>query len=380
MIDGCHLGWYFVGGCFLWGDTESIEEDRMKSRRLFSHRCMASNTPTSRWFATMVDIPSQGCLMYAGVSDNTQNSFLSDCWLWNGTWVSENIPTTGSFSNGLTPMPPPHGIAKAEHVAAYTGSGMMEFGGVNENTWTNDTFLYNSGVWTNRTINQSISYLTPGGVPSNQPYVAPNNLRGAAACYVSGQSLAYVWGGRSSISRHYIGTLWSYSGTTASYTDLTDTPPLPFRAYHCMAGSSTQFLVGSGSNFSGLLSDWWLYNPSGTGTWTQVSSVGSLGQGSTAPSARQGAALTWDATANLWVLFGGLTANYYAFDTWTFSPTTLQWTNQGPSNFPQGRANHNFTYCSQFGYNLLTNGKNNQQSFDDVWSYVVATNSWTRLL
>ena len=326
--------------------------------RLFSHRDMTTPySPLPRWHHTLVDISGLGVVCYGGrtIADSTPPGFLGDI----------NIFTGGSWQTGTT-----NGIAKAEHAAAYDGTAMVETMGINEAYYQQDTQTFNSSQsWADRTTNESISY--PG------VYQGPNSLRGSRMAYVSGASACYLLGGTCSFKRSYPMEVWKWTDA-AAWSNFTTVMPMPGRTYFSMAASSSTILIYGGKNQNGPLSDGWTFNPTGGGTegvWTQVSTYNS-----TSPGPLYGAAMTYDSSASVYVLYGGVN-NFgnYSNQTWLWTPSTGVWTNPNPSNNPGPMAFAGFAFASAINKNLLFGGLNSLLGLGSTWTYQVSNNSWLQL-
>ena len=132
----------------------------------------------------------------------------------------------------------------------------------------------------------------------------------------------------------------------------------------------------------------WEWSPA-TGQWTPRTGTG------TAPSARAGAAMVYDSTENLLVLFGGRTSDGVDYaDTWEWDPTSGAWTDRtGTGPHPSARGQHGMVYEKSAGKILLFGGGTGtvtsaassstaagagvSASLKDTWEYDPVAHSWT---
>ena len=120
-----------------------------------------------------------------------------------------------------------------------------------------------------------------------------------------------------------------------------------------------------------------------TGKWSNRSGTG------TAPGARAGAAMVYDSTDNMFVLFGGRTTSGVNYeDTWEWDPTTGVWTDRTDAGaHPSARSQHGMVYEKSAGKILLYGGGSGtgsaqdgatvSTSLKDTWEYDPGTHSWT---
>jgi N-acetylneuraminic acid mutarotase len=121
------------------------------------------------------------------------------------------------------------------------------------------------------------------------------------------------------------------------------------------------------------LSDLYLLNlAEPTPTWTPITPKGDI------PKAREGHTLTWLASKNLFLLFGGskdedqLDFN----DAFTFDPQTSTWTDITPVGSPPNpRLNHAAAACGDSVY--IFGGFQDGLAQDDMYRLNFATNTWT---
>jgi Galactose oxidase, central domain/FG-GAP-like repeat/Kelch motif len=178
--------------------------------------------------------------------------------------------------------------------------------------------------------------------------------------------------------------IWEYDGATRTWYNVTPAGgamPVP-RSGHAFVFDPTRRVVvlfGGWNPTQGYLSDTWEWNCAAR-TWTQIST-------STAPSARQGARMIYDAAGNRLILFGGVDVNRFYNDTWRYSAgtwTRVTTTASSSSNRTfNGRTFHGLVYNTARGSLLIFGGigypnlttQGTVTDFDDMWELVGTT--WT---
>ena len=110
-----------------------------------------------------------------------------------------------------------------------------------------------------------------------------------------------------------------------------------------------------GVSSSGLLNDTWEWN--GT-AWTQRSPA-------TSPSARSDAEMTFDSGRNVAVLVGGTTAAGAAMDTWEWNGTN--WSLRSPATTPPVRTGYDISYCAAGAKTFLFGGQTPFALLNDTW-------------
>jgi hypothetical protein len=179
--------------------------------------------------------------------------------------------------------------------------------------------------------------------------------------YDEGNQTAVLFGGQGLSS--YLNDTWTWNG--ASWTE--QHPPLspPARFGAAMAYDATRKVVvlfggmGDLSSFQiGALGDTWTWN--GT-TWTEQHPMVS-------PSPRRGASLAFDATSGQVVLFGGDAAHrvpLFLNETWLWNGTT--WTQRNPASSPAGRVGAILAYDDAASQLVLFGGANGMLGDTWIW-------------
>jgi hypothetical protein len=162
---------------------------------------------------------------------------------------------------------------------------------------------------------------------------------------------------------------WTWNGTTWTKQHPATSPPA--RAAAAMAydaATGTVVLFGGEGIHGGSLADTWTWD--GT-TWTKQDPA-------TSPPRRAAAAMAYDAATGTVVLFGGISGSFTGFlhDTWTWDGTT--WTKQAPASHPSARDAAAMAYDAATGTAVLFGGYRSRlpRSLDDTWTWDGTT--WTK--
>ena len=144
----------------------------------------------------------------------------------------------------------------------------------------------------------------------------------------------------------------------------------PGRRDHGMAYDDTRHETvvfgGYSSRSGGYLGD----------TWTWFGSEWKLKTPAQSPSAREDAALAYDAERKVTVLFGGDSNTGYFSDTWTWNGTA--WTQLNPVNSPPRRTRHSMVYDSVRKKVVLFGGYSPEKGYlNDTWLWDGTT--WTQV-
>jgi len=160
-----------------------------------------------------------------------------------------------------------------------------------------------------------------------------------------------------------------------TWTNLASSAPSPRdSASGAFADVTSEFVVVTGDNGGALLADTWLFNTQ-TGRWRQSNAVG--------PTARAGAALTYDSARKRILLFGGLngpggTAQFLT-DVWEYDPVIDVWTPRAPNGIaPAARAYAAVAFDVQRGSALLFGGIG-ATNFADTWEWSSSGGTWSQL-
>ena len=179
--------------------------------------------------------------------------------------------------------------------------------------------------------------------------------------YDSLNKVGILFGG--STTTGSVGDTWQWDGS--NWTELTPTtsPPNTFAQSMTYDSAHQQIIM-----FGGFASNQtWLWD--GT-NWNLPSITGD------SPSQRTFASLAFDETTQTSVLFGGSDSNGTFFnDTWEWDGT--QWTLDTPATSPSARNGAAITYDPALHVVLLQGGNNAQGQLSDTWQWDGST--WTML-
>jgi serine/threonine protein kinase len=146
--------------------------------------------------------------------------------------------------------------------------------------------------------------------------------------------------------------------------------PATLRSGHSMVWDNRDdalLVFGGIDNNNTLLNDLWEYSPS-SGNWTELSPQSSASPCGTAPMPRMNAALVWDSADQQLLLYGGIGANnHYLGDLWSFSMATKSWTLLKCSGNGPGYRAANAVWDGH--EMLIVGGINKFGMLSDFWSY-----------
>jgi len=184
---------------------------------------------------------------------------------------------------------------------------------------------------------------------------------------------------------------WLYRGAEAGWARLvtSEIRPAPRAGHAAALATDAGLLVVFGGSSSSpvncqrdlvcsddLLADTWTLD-SASGTWEERHPA-------TAPPARMGHVMAYDAGAQRVILFGGTggggtwSASVILHDTWAYDPSADTWEQRAPAISPPGRVFAAMAYDPEGGRVLLWGGA----SWEDdaaVWAYDYRTDTWTSL-
>lgn len=242
-----------------------------------------------------------------------------------GVMVVGSVPSIGTaapppvtWSQQLTTTSPsPRELPAVAYDPAT--SQVVLFGGRGPGGDLNDTWVWNGTSW--RQV---------------RPSTSPSARYGASLAYDAATGQLLLFGGSD-----YLNDTWVWTGSNWQQLNPPTSPPgrgVAAMAYYPPLG---QMVLFGGGNFGvpgGVLGDTWIWD--GT-IWSQMSP-------STSPSAREGAAMAYDAAAQDLLLFGDLNGKN---DTWHWTGST--WTRAIPSTSPGAPLGVVMAYDSQSNQALL---------------------------
>lgn len=311
---------------------------------------VASTGPSGRAGAAMAYDPATSQVVLFGGFDGA-NYLGSGTWTWNGSAWSE--VTTGT-------QPPARGWA----MMAYDASSgqLVLFGGQNQPGcdaagFLGDTWIWNGSGWTQAhpatsPLPRAFAAMAYDPVDSGIVLYGGQSAVAGTTCPANGSSPP------STDAISYSGT-WLWNGSTwARQNTGAPTPGARYgtaMAYDPMNSDLVLFGGTSGAFGAGPgMSDTWLWN--GT-SWTQDTSA----SGASGPSPRFGAAMHYDPAISAPVMFGGSSSDGYPnattpVGTWDFNGST--WVKGSPTYAPQSRFSPGMTYDATSEQLLMFGGQN----------------------
>jgi len=213
--------------------------------------------------------------------------------------------------------------------------------------------------------------------------------RGGAASWTDNDGNFWLFGGygynlgAQAPAQVYAGMIyadmWEFTPATLQWTKVEEGSEAPSARSFAATWRDPlgNFWLFGGVNFGEVYDDLWEFMPA-TRQWIRVA------QGSTVPSAREGAATWVDAAGNLWLFGGSTTVN----DLWKFTigpDGTGEWTevSAGTDEDDAPVARERATsWTDSYGNFWLFGGDNHVNSlgpsvYADLWEYTPATNQWT---
>jgi N-acetylneuraminic acid mutarotase len=278
----------------------------------------------------------------------------SEMIVWGGTRANAAFfntggrynPSTDSWANTSASNAP---SARAYHTAIWTGSEMIVFGGYNGNE-------LNTGGRYNPSTN---------GWTATSSVSAPS-ARGSHTAVWTGSEMI-VWGGYDGSSE--VNTGGKYDPSTDSW-EATGAVNSPAGRYsHTAVWTGSEMIVWGGVNSGAGVNTGGKYDP-GTNSWTATSM-------SNAPTGRYGHAAVWTGTEM--IVWGGYDVdnNQYLNTGGKYNPITDSWSATSSTNAPESRSDHTALWT---GSEMIVWGGS---SFDTGYHYLdtgakydPASNSW----
>ena len=242
-----------------------------------------------------LDSVSGNVLMYGGQGASETAGVFQDTWLFNTSTLVWSLQT---------PTVTPFARYNAE-AATVGGTGLVMFGGQNNNSILLETWVWNGTNWSQVTVANGSS-----------PNARVNH------CFVgntAGTGTALLFGGKG-INQQFNDT-WTYT-TSAGWVKQTPTTSPSVRSNACMSYDSVNsvWVLFGGQNEYGFLNDTWTYSL--VGGWAQVNVAAGTG-----PAGRIAAQMAFDTVTGTTIMFGGISAtdNYPSGATWSFNAGTGAW-------------------------------------------------------
>ncbi len=284
---------------------------------------------------------------------------LNDTWLFrSGSWTQLIASTNCTGLSGRVPCPSPREEASLTY--DYADNILLLFGGYNGSADLSDTWAFDAGSW-HLLASASGCRSCPAGRSS------------AGFAYDPSLGGVLLFGGYA-----YRGDSWSFSGGSWTPVAQTQRPGPRWDASLAWDPLDQVVLLFGGSNGTAF-GDTWTY---AHGVWSQVQPI-SRCTASSCPSARSGAALAWDGSDQVMILFGGMTTSSGGFlhDTWSYARGNWSLVISGvsctSSTCPSARANSSMAWDPVDHEDVLFGGYGT--SYDgDTWAF--SGDTWSEVL
>jgi hypothetical protein len=290
-----------------------------------------ANPPPARSYLAMTYDPVSGKVIAFGGFDGT--GYLNDTWSFDGT----------SWMQIATQSAPP-ARAGAEMTYDSIAQKIVLFGGYDGTDYLGDTWLWDESTlqWTQATPAHQPSAVTGpmlfpdpngradlfGGYDGQFyqltmwqwngsdwtqlfPPAVPFARASAAVATNTSTGQVVMFGGLADVNPN---NTWTYDGTTWTLQSPAVQPLLVYAASAAFDPALQGVVLFGGGSGGVDQNTTWLWDQLGA-TWTQLVTVHS-------PPAREGAGMTYDATLQRIILFGGQDNNEYFNDTWKLIPTS----------------------------------------------------------
>jgi len=273
---------------------------------------------------------------------------------YNGVYLNTGgryNPSTDSWTANSTGSNAP--TARAAQTAVWTGSEMIVWGGFDGSAWLNTGRRYNPGTdsWTATTTTN-----------------APTGRTVHTAVWTGSEMI--VWGGGYSTGSNftYLNTGGRYNPGTDSWTATSTANAPAARAYHTAVWTSSEMIVWGGCSgnpsCTNVLNTGQRYNPS-TNSWTATSTTN-------APAARAGHTGAW--TGSEMIVWGGFNGMIDVSSDARYDPTTDTWTATSTISTVDARELHTAVWTGS--EMIVWGGVNNGAILNTGGRYSPSTDSW----
>ena len=258
------------------------------------------------------------------------------------TWRTDAIGkvTADSWAQDLTYFP----SERHDHVAVWTGSEMIIWGGTD-----NRDYLNSGGRYDPATDSWKPTSITG----------APDGRQRTTAVWTGTEMI--IWGGRTSAG--VMGSGGRYNPASDSWTATTNDGAPGSRSNHTAVWTGSEMIVWGGSG-SGVFADGGRYNPS-TDSWTSLTTTGS-------PFARYLHTAVW--TGSEMIVWGGSSYPTYFNDGGRYDPVADSWSPLSATGSPSGRYMHTAVWTGS--KMLVWGGKYSSTLLDTGGRYDPGSDSW----
>ncbi|HUP70243.1 MAG TPA: kelch repeat-containing protein [Acidimicrobiales bacterium] len=304
-----------------------------------------SPDPARSGAASAYDMARGRVVVFGGTSGSTRHN---DTWLWDGTTWAKVVPPT-------SPTPPREGA-----VMAYDSNRqeIVMFGGVDAGGGLlSDTWVWNGLTWALRT--------TP---PANTP--PPRSY--ATFAYDTANQCGVLFGGvKDATSAH--GDTWLWDGVTSSWEHrIVAGPPARSEASAAYDSSNGEVVLFGGWTNNGL------FAPKFSDTWTWNGSAWGQRQPSSPPPALRRASMAYQTSLAKVLLFGGIGPgnenDRVDVETWAWDGSTVSgsWSKQSPATSPSARNGAAMAYDAGHDQTVMFGGRFRNNNLADTWTYGLA--------
>jgi len=273
----------------------------------------------------------------------------------NQTWTY-NVSSNVWARMAADPSPP----GRQYHSLAYDSARQVVvlFGGAAGGTARNDTWTYSvaQNLWAN---------VTPAG--------SPRPRTGHGMAYDSSAGKLVVFSGYDEYGL-ILNDTWTFDAATSAWSSM---GPAPFPNPRCYYGLDFDAAAGETVLFGGASFSW-----RNEDTWTYNATSNAWSRRTPAPGERIYSSFSYDGSARLAVLFGGNDPSTHFSDTWAYDYRGNLWTEKRPASAPPARAGGALVFDAADGRSILFGGRWGPaawQTLGDTWAYDAGTNSWAEL-
>lgn len=311
-----------------------------------------SASPTARYGSAMVYEPVLQKVIFfgGGYADADGYEVSNDMWLFD--------PTSNLWTE-INPTVKPS--ARSGHSMVYDSINhkTILFGGWADNLGLmNDIWIYDSQTnqWTEV-------------FPVNEP----SNRQSCAMYYDPNAQRVMLFGGYRDVGGH-LDDMWEYNYSDNTWTELSSlSNPSGRYGSKMVYDPINQRTILFGGRATSILDDTWIYYY-GNNSWTELNPTGR-------PDTRYWHGMVYDSNNHKVIVFGGRHAGAPGEaleDTWIFDPSTNEWTEVLPLNYPSNRMDFSMVYDFNSHRAILFGGfRFPGNTHGDTWAYAYGSNSWS---